>query len=245
MKIKNVVYLATVCLLIVYMIPNYTHAQSCTTQGCLAQGGTGLDTIREIAVEADSWARVSPDFARITIILEESAPKAAEAAAKLESRIDVITKGIKAAGLEASTTIRHRDFDFFPDEAHTKPVAPASALQVRAIIAIETNNPQNAAQLVDIIHSNGKASIQDFTTLVQSGHEQKLIATEEASRLARQKAERLAKSLGASLGELLSASAIEDPSGEMLSARREMGQNEIAYGDRDVHIIVNLRYSVR
>ncbi len=134
--------------------------------------------------------------------------------------------------------------DFFPAQAHVKPIKPAQQLRARKIIAIETSQIDKAAEIVDWVFVAGGTSIQDVTTFVLDGHKERLRAVALASRKAKQKAQHVAKSLGVKLGQLIETNVIEDPAAPVLLRQRELGKNQVAYGDKDVHVVVAQRYEI-
>ncbi len=195
-----------------------------------------------ITVEADGWTSLEPDFIRFTVIVEELKENAVKAMQAVDYKISKIKTALNKSGIK-DLKIRTRDIDFFPAKAHVKPILPAKALRARKIVAIETSEVNKAATIADQILNAGGTSIQDITSFVLDGHEEKLKAIATASRRANQKAKLIAKSLGVKLGPLIESNTIDDPSAPILLRQRESGKN-IAYGDKDIHVIVSQRYSI-
>jgi uncharacterized protein YggE len=208
-----------------------------------AQPSAQSSDTRHITVEADEWVSLAPDFVRFTVIVEENGDSAAKAMQAANYKAHQIKTSIEKLGIR-DVIIRDRDIDFFPATAHIKPIKAAKQIKARKIIAIETSQISKAGDIIDWVFNAGGTSIQDVTSFVLDGHNERLKAVGLASRKAQQKAQHVAKSLGVKLGRLLETSIVEDPSAPVLLRQRELGKNQLAYGDKDVHVVVAQRYEI-
>jgi uncharacterized protein YggE len=158
-----------------------------------------------ITVSATRTSRIAPDRATFYMVVEGTAETPADAVARVETKLKVVSDALKALGsrvvLEAPVA-----YGVGPTPSQNgfpMPASPPTNL-ARSVLRVQLNRPDQIANVVAAAIGAGAASSSTLTFEASSSDSVRRARFSEALGVARLDAEAIASSLGARLGSLVS-----------------------------------------
>jgi uncharacterized protein YggE len=166
-------------------------------------GQTLRDSI--ITVSATRTSRVAPDRATFYVIVEGTAETPADAVARVETKLKVVSDAMKALG---SRVVLEPPMAYGVGPTPSQPGFPMPASPptnlARSVLRVQLNRPDQIANVVAAAIAAGAASSSTLTFESSVADSVRRAKISEALSVARQDAEAIASSLGARLGSLVS-----------------------------------------
>ena len=203
----------------------------------------------EISVTGDAPFIQPPDFARVSLRIDQTSGNAEEALTAAADRESKVTQAVHA--ISPSAVITLRGDRIANSSSSPSSVSNAAAgirsgvpVTVQRTLAIGVSDLAKLGKVIDTAIISGSGQVIDVSYSVQTSTKANNDAVALATQRAHEKAQLTAKAMGVTLGPALSAIATEEPEGESIRNQLHEGQNVIDYGDKILHVFVNVRYAI-
>lgn len=164
---------------------------------------TARDSI--ITVSATRTSRIAPDRASLYLIVEGTAETPADAVARVETKLKVVSEALKALGsrVVVEAPIAYGVGPTPSQNGYPMPASPPTNL-ARSVVRVQLNRPDQIANVVAAAIAAGAASSSTLAFEASASDSVRRSKISEALSVARMDAEAIASSLGARLGSLVS-----------------------------------------
>lgn len=224
---------------------------------------------REIAVDADARLILPADSVTVTLLLEDTGKSAADALTALDARQEQVSKALEALNFGVTLALRGSHLVPAGTGVGASPAGSAtnmmgqaaggqsivgqagagltanSAVRAQRLLGVKTSQVKQAGAIVDTAMTAGAQRVLYVDYAVENAQEAQAAALKQATANARAKAETIAQSLGVKLGELLSATAAEDPEGNLARENMREGRDVTQFTEKEVRILANVRFAIQ
>ena len=196
----------------------------------------------DISVTASALSKASPDTVEITVLLETTGKTASEAYKNLETASVKFQTALTALNIKLKFSLRDETISG-ATEKH-QPITLQSSVKAQRKLGIIIADTAKAGVIIDSALQAGAAAVVDVKYRYSQEGNAKAEAVAEAAKLAEQKAQNLAANFKVRLGKLLSITLSEEPSGESIRRKMEIGEKSFSYAEQELVVFVSARYAV-